>query len=206
MKLLSSGLVTCNCKGFQFVNICKHSAAIAEKVLKILLSESKAPQRAKLQKQSGGGRKGHKDRRKREYSNASPTPSSKSSNSSSPFSEIWHNNEPLHICLTKDIPEGKVCGYCSKDFPRKALSIVPYDIALSHKERWQFLNRYRESTSDPVYIVAGNKMTTRYYCISKTCVLARFPYFCSDILKVPSPIQIKDSHKKLISDQLDIAL
>ena len=148
----------------------------------------------------------HKDRRKREYSYASSTPSSKSSNSSSPFSESWHNNEPFYICLTKGIPEGKVCGYCSKDFPRKALSIVPYGIALSHKERWQFLNRNRESASDPVFIVAGNKMKTRYYCISKTCVLARFPYFCSDILKVSSDIQMKDSQKKLISDQLDIAL
>ena len=106
VKMLSSGLVTCNCKGFQFVKICKHSAAAAEKdqVLKIFVSKSKASQRAKLQKQgSGDGWKGHKDRRKREYSNASSTPS-KSSNSSSPFSEIWHNNEPLYVCLTKDIP------------------------------------------------------------------------------------------------------
>ena len=56
VKLLSSGLVTCNCREFQFVKICKHSAAIAEKeqVLKILLSKSKASQRAKLQKQSSG--------------------------------------------------------------------------------------------------------------------------------------------------------
>ena len=56
MKMLSSGLVTCNCKGFQFVKICKHSAAVAEKeqVLKILISKSKASQRAKLQKQSSG--------------------------------------------------------------------------------------------------------------------------------------------------------
>ena len=189
VNISDNGVVKCNCKGFDFANICKHSAAVAEKekMLKDLVAKAKTTSIAKLQKVKGGdGGKGHANRRKMDYSNIAVGLSNDSnpSNPNSPFTEIWHNNEPIYVCTTKEIPLGKVCGYCSKDFPRiGAISIVPYDIALNHGERWMYFNKNRESASDPAYLPSpGNKMTIKYYCVSKICVFKRFPYFSADFL------------------------
>ena len=55
------------------------------------------------------------------------------------------NNEPLVVTSVNDVPaEKNRCSHCGNEFPRGILSIIPYDIVLSHRERWEYLNRHRK--------------------------------------------------------------
>ena len=66
------------------------------------------------------------------------------------------------------------CGYCGKKIPRGPLAIVPFDIVIEHKERWQYLNRNRTSELDPVYLPSSSKIpTARFYCIITKCIHSR---------------------------------
>ena len=120
----------------------------------------------------GAGRKGGQKRRERAYSrngtNESPA--------QSPFTETWYNNHPLVICSVSQVLLNKnQCGYCGKEFPRDPLAIVPFDIFIKHKERWQYLNRNRISELDPVYLPSSSKTPpTRFYCIRTKCIHSTF--------------------------------
>ena len=97
----------------------------------------------------------------------------------SPFTEIWHNNHPLVIYSVSQVPLNKnQYGYCGKDFARGPLAIVPFDIVIKNKERWQYLNQNRISELDPVYLPSSSKTpTTRFHCIRTKCIQSRIPYF-----------------------------
>ena len=62
--------------------------------------------------------------------------------------------------------ERNFCSYSQNEFPRGLLLIVPYDIAIKHKERWKDLNRNRKSESEQLYLpFYSKKLTARFYCI-----------------------------------------
>ena len=96
-------------------------------------------------------------------------------------------------------------GYCAKDIPRGPLAIVPFDIVIKHKERWQYLNRNRTSKLGPVYLLSSSKTpTTRFYCIRTKYNHSRFPYFSSALLEVDSEVFLTDGHKKVIKEQFNV--
>ncbi len=151
----------------------------------------------------GAGRKGGRKRKTRVYLNAPEEPQVKKNEMSNPFTEVWHNNEPLVLTRSSEVPAEKRCGHCGGEFPRGILACRPFDIALSHSERWQYLNRQRSEPSEPKYLPSH---TTRYYCIKRNCIFKRFPYFKSQLLLVPENMELWPSHKKLLKEQLDVQL
>ena len=189
--------------------------AIAEKlrVLKDLVQGVRSAHRAAVTYPSaagGAGRKGKLSRKSRQYAvkTTDGNGNTTSISQQAPFTKIWHNNEPLIIQRVADIPEEKSrCGYCGNDFPRGRLSYIPFDVAIAHKERWEYLNRQRKSDDDPFYLPSPHgKMTTRYYCVRRACVTKRFPYFTKDLVEVGENVNISQSHKNLLKEELDIEL
>lgn len=198
---------------FRSVRICSHSVAIAEKlgVLKELVQGVRSAHRAAVTYPSvagGAGRKGKLSRKYRQYAMQTNDGNSNSTANQAPFTKIWHNNEPLIVQRVADIPEEKGrCGYCGTDFPRGRLSFIPFDVAIAHKERWEYLNRQRKSDDEPVYLPSPHgKMTTRYYCIRRACITKRFPYFTKDLVEVAENVTISQSHKNILKEELDMEL
>ena len=204
--------ITCDCKGFKYVKICSCSVSVAEKekLLKELVKGVKVSYRSSLtypEKVGGSGRKGKQSRRSRIYSEKSQG-ITQTRNDRQPFTQFWHNNEPLVLCQVTDVPiEKNRCTYCGNEFPRGILSIAPYDIVLMHRERWEYFNRNRKSDADPVYLKSPpNKLTSKYYCVNRDCVLKRFPYFKAELVDILSTILVKrkDGHRKILKEQLGI--
>ena len=106
----------------------------------------------------------------------------------------------------KDIPtEKKSCSYCQNEFPLGPLLIVPYDIAIKHKERWKYFSWVRKSESEPLYLPSSaKKLTTRFYCIRRRCIFNRFSYFIAELLKHDR--KLIESHKKFLKEQLDVSI
>ena len=131
----------CNCKGFEYVCVCPHSVAVAERdsFLKEFLEQVKSNRRkgnkfCSFNGLAGAGRKGQQQRRVRKYDSGTER---KPSEGTSPFTEIWHNNKPLQVIRVRDIPENKcVCSYCGNEFPCGPIAVVQFDITLAHEERW----------------------------------------------------------------------
>ena len=214
VKATSDGKVSCSCPSFRYMKLCSHSVAIAERhnVLALLVANSKVTHRSSITYPSsaaGMGRKGEQRRRKRAYQGALASSESLSS-TQRPFTEIWHNNEPFIATMVHEVPQDKnICGQCRKEFPRGCLACIPYNIVLKHQGRWQYLNRDRKQETDPMYLPSpGNKMTTKFYCVSKACIKTRFPYFRQELFEIPQDVRqlLKDSHKKLFAEQLNIVI
>ena len=203
-------MVKCSCKGFRYSNICSHSVAVSEKegilnshIAKFKSCRSRASVTYPI-KLGGEGRKGGQKRRQRLYEEKK----SCTHENLQPFTEVWHNNEPLILSQVKDVPiEKNVCAYCQNEFPRGQLAIVPFDIVISHKERWLYLNRNCYADSQPLYIASSvKKLTNKYYCIRRKCIYNRFPYFTAQLLKVKDGTILTGSHKKIIKEQLDVSI
>ena len=153
----------------------------------------------------GSGRKGKASRRNRSYSAPS---NDKESSDDHPFTKVWHNNEPLIICEVDTIPKDKNnCAQRGNEFPRGTLAIIPFDIAVSHRERSEYFNQNRKSHDEPLYLQSPpNRMTTKHYCIKKDCILRRFPYFKTELVEVSNRFDLKEGHKKLLRKELGLQI
>ena len=207
-------MVKCNCRGYKFPKIYSHSVTISEKkdilqnhVAKVKGCRSRAAITYPLNAKSSG-RKGGQKCRERSYRDKPFQEGNAITANQSPFTKIWHNNHPLKICSVLTVPSNKnSCGHCRHEFPRGPLAIVPFDIVVSHKERWQYFNRHRTTENDPKYLLPkANSPTTQYYCIQWHCIYNRFPYFSSAILLVADDIVLTNSLKKIIKEQLNVTL
>ena len=106
----------------------------------------------------------------------------RSRNPHSPFTEVWHNSQPLVVSMISSIPKGTFCYQCGVKFPRGSLLVQPCDL-----------------------LCISTKMTTKYYCVNNNCVIARFPYFCREFLDV-TKVQLQSDHKEYIKAELGINL
>ena len=207
--------VTCNCPCYKFNMLCKHSLYVAEnsKLLNVHIEHFRKTSRRLKPSKSGlvvpekvaPGKKGGANRNSWRPSHgkasASTASYSKSQSASFPFREIHHNDRPLKACFLSEEPKAKECRHCRTEFPRRTM-IVPFNLVLSHKEKWLF--------PDPNN--AGNKLpsakyTTKYYCIRRNCIMVRFPYLNSKYLEIPDEVRVnlKEAHKKLIQEELDLS-
>ena len=155
----------------------------------------------------GSGQKGGLKRRQRLYHPEIPFQGRDAENASKDlFTQIWHNNNLFVICSIKSVTLNRnSCWYCLTELPRGPLAIVSFDIVISHKERWQYLNGKRESEYNPKYLSSlTNSLTTRYYCIRRNCIYNRFPYFNATFQQVDVSIVLTNSHKKIINEQLNV--
>jgi hypothetical protein len=93
------------------------------------------------------------------------------------------------------------------EFAQGPLIIVPYDIVLSHQERWMRPNDQRQSAADPTHVPSSkNQLTTKYVCVKEGCVYGRYPYFRRELLLIPDDVNLQQSHKALIERELKINL
>ena len=151
----------------------------------------------------GDGRKKHQPRVSR-IRNESKTRNEESANTEfrSPFTEFWHNNQPLIIAKVIEISEGRnFCSHCGCEFPTGEFLQSPFDVCLSHLERWKY-----PSPDNPQQKALSSKFTSKYYCINKSCIKERFPYFRPAIVKNQNNIALNTQHKRLLKENLDVNL
>ena len=156
-------MVGYSCKVFRYSNSCSHAVAVSEKegILTSHIAKFKSCRfRASITypiKPGGEGRKGGQKRRQRLYEKKK----SYTQENLQPFTEVWHNNESLILTQVKDVPtEKNVCAYFQNEFSWGQLAIVPFDIVISHKERWLYLKRNGNAGPQPLYIDFSVKKLT----------------------------------------------
>ena len=83
-----------------------------------------------------------------------------------PFSEIFHDNNQFHLIFTRDVNKKKggirLCESCKVEMQNK--SVPPFDMAISHKERYRYPVRDDRGTVLR-YTATIIKLATRYYCV-----------------------------------------
>ena len=206
--------VCCDCPGFKYQTICKHSLCVSLQndittmQLNFVSKKKTKKQRSKLLNPSRetAGKKGGKHKnpwRPRQHS----TPTAETHGAveidgipDRPFSDIHHNNLPFVVCFLTDEPKAKECRQCGVEFPRYQL-IRPFDIVISHKEKWTYTTK-----EEPNKRHISAKYTTKYYCVQACCILRRFDYFNASLIKVDDGIKhrLSYSHKQLLKRELDL--
>ena len=68
-----------------------------------------------------------------------------------PYSEVHHNENPLNVVFLDDQPKAVSCRQCGVQFPRRNKTI-PYDIVLSHQEKWLYPDPKRPSHTLTCYM------------------------------------------------------
>ena len=117
------------------------------------------------------------------------------------YSEIYDNDHPFTLQMLSEVH--KSCKSCDRDFCHRR-RIIPFDLVLSHPERWYYLINGDWSNKR-----ASTRETTRYYHASKACILKRFAYFSAEeYLQIPANVSavLKDSHKAYLSAEFGVSL
>ena len=202
--------VSCGCPSYKYSGVCKHSLCVAEKLnmLKGHLQytaqkagKGKATKSLLLEPaKEGAGKKGGKRRNNWRVSRQVESATCTSTDVDSPFTKIHHNNRPLVLCFLQDRPKAVDCKQCMFEFPRRPI-IVPLDIVLEHEERWMYPDPQNKGKQLP-----SGKHTTKYYCVKRSCITKRFPYFnTTDFLTVSNDVRsrLKQSHWKVLEQELE---
>ena len=199
--------VSCSCPCYKYNNLCKHSICVAETVgvLKEHLDflkkspRRKAPLKGDLLEpaKAAQGKKGGSHRNPWRPSRQA-TVETPQTTSGRPFTEVHHNNRPFVVCFLDDVPKAQECRQCRIEFPRRQ-KITPFDIVLSHEEKWLY-----PAPDDPCCKLPSARLTTKFYCVKKSCIETRFPYFDPSLLQIYTEAhsRLQKSHFDLLEDEL----
>ena len=82
-------------------------------------------------------------------------------------------------------------------------SLPPFDMAISHKERYRYPVRDDRGTVLR-YTATITKLATRYYCVNKLCLLKRHSYFWIGVLTVEDAMlaSLEQCHLNYLNEQL----
>ena len=178
--------------------------AVADKTgeLKTVVQNFKVKPSALINKQTSKGageKKGKKPRRGKnnvslhdvqsEMSSAAvPSHADISCPKAVPFTAIYHNEEPFSVEFLCDIAtKGKkvlMCESCKVRFPSRPLP--PSDIVLLHNETYMY--PVKDAYGVVHYKPTILKMASRYYCVKKTCLLQRHPYFWIGLVHIEEEV------------------
>ena len=112
-----------------------------------------------------------------------------------------YNNCPLVLCFLKNCPKAVECIQCLFDIPRRPI-IVPLDIVLEYEGIWVYPDPTNKGKQLP-----STKYTTKYYCVKRSCIMERFPYFSSSmLLKVSSEVRSKLTQLSILEQELVFAV
>lgn len=108
--------------------------------------------------------------------------------------------------LQKNHPQASQCIASDIAFPRR-MPLAPYDLAFSHKERWEYPVKDDKGRITEKKITK-TKLTNRFYCLRPECVLKRHLYFWKGLIQIEDEVQkeLKESHKKLLLDTFQVNL
>ena len=111
---------------------------------------------------------------------------------------IHHNDKPFIVCFLEEELKAMECRKCKTGFIRRT-KIIRFDIVLSREERWMYPN-----PKDRTKWLPSASTTVKYYCIRKSCVVERFPYFNASFVEVPPLTKDKllTSHVKILKEEL----
>lgn len=111
---------------------------------------------------------------------------------------VHHNDKPFVVTFLDDAPKAQECRKCKTGFIRRT-KILPFDIVLAHEERWMY-----PDAKDKTKWVPSSATTTKYYCIRKSCIMERFPYFNASFLEIPPMIKenLQMSHFNILEEEL----
>ena len=222
VKPLVSGQLKCQCEGFGKLNLCCHVLVVADekmcldKVLKKF--KYNASEALHKHKPSYAGEKRSKKPRKGKQ-NVITRPIERIDSSSlngrnksydevnlklkRPFQncEIWHNDEAFTVVNVVGLKTKYPlrCAQCTCLISQQS-ACPPFDIAFSHKERYKYPSR--DADNKVQWKSTYHKMATKYYCIRRSCVLARHPYFWVGLINT-NGVQLGDFHKTLLKDAVD---
>ena len=176
--------VTCKCPCNKYNGLCKHSLCVAERAnllkehVDFLLKSSCRNKPSKSNTKMPRERKAVATETLGDLAGGKDSANSQQGTSShGPYSAIHHNDKPLIACFLSDQAKATECRQCRIEFPRPK-KVIPYDIVLSHEERWMYPNPKKPSVKLP-----SAKFTETFYCVKSTCVTSRFPYFDSPYLR-----------------------
>ena len=109
--------------------------------------------------------------------------------------KIHHNDKPFLVCFLEEAPKATECRKCKTGFIRT--KIIPFDIVLSHEERWMYPDPKDRSKWLP-----SASTTVKYYCVRKSCVVDRFPYFNASFVLPSTKDKLLTSHVKILKEEL----
>jgi hypothetical protein len=203
----------CQCQQFNKLGICSHVLVVADiqNVLHQLTADYvyDPSQAINRQQPKGAGEKRNKKPR-RGQQNVVSRPIEKCVGQSSQYdhinldvprqfqaSEVWHNGNPFRIVSLKEVmnkrPKNKQFLHCPSCKSDLSINIVcPYDIVVEHEERYYYPN------NDGNYVPTHSRTMKKYYCIKRSCLLERHPYFWNGLIRINTDINYM--HKKLLRD------
>ena len=134
--------VNCSCHCYKYNNLCKHSICVAEiaGILKNIYNILRNLQDGVLHRKVDLLSHQKMPTERRVVATRTPTDlpgKSLTKLLARPFTEIHHNNKPFILCFLDATPNAKECRQCRIQFPRRQ-QITPFDIALSHQEKWLY--------------------------------------------------------------------
>ena len=115
------------------------------------------------------------------------------------FNEIWHNDEPFIIEHVSTIKRGAKCATCTSLISKAALA--PFNIVLAHMERYLYPEK-DEQGNIKGWVPTINKMGKKYYCVKRTCLLERHPYFWVGSVR-EGDVNLEDIHRSLLKEEID---
>ena len=199
--------VTCACNSYKHDSVCKHSISIAikEQIIQSHLQRLKPRDRASRAglvqpNSSSAGKKGSRNKNPWRVARSGKSKDQHTSTQApAEFNPaIHHNDKPFVVCFLEEAPKAKECRKCRTGFIRRT-KIIPFDIVLSHEERWMY-----PDPNDRTKWLPSATTTVKYYCVRKSCVMDRFPYFNSSFLEVPALVKEKllVSHFNILQEEL----
>lgn len=119
------------------------------------------------------------------------------------YCEVWHNDEPFIVNYIKDLKHPKdsilQCTSCRNVISKKN-AMIPFDIVISHKERYKY--PLRQSDGSVIWKTSEKRMVNKYYCVKRSCLLERHPYFWTGLLGTDQ-VELKEEHLGLLRRELD---
>ena len=203
--------VACTCQCYKYNGLCKHSLCVAEtaNILKEHVqfvnksSRRPKPSRSNLvePQKNAAGKKGnsHGNPWRPRRANSNDSNNGPQVGSTHPYSAIHHNNRPFVVSFLMQQPKAIECKQCRTEFPRRK-TVIPFDIVLSHEEKWMYPDPKKQGEKLP-----SARFTTKFYCVKRSCIFSRFPYFDSSYLEIPAEVYpgLKDAHRNLLKSELD---
>ena len=228
---------SCDCKRFKdTAGICEHMVAVMDHLgqlpefLSNFASKFNATNKALLMKQdkNGGKKKASKKPRHANIPAMEMEPILQMQERIDPEVEFpkpvcfeegkyWQNNEPFEVMFVEDCKNAKSCIKCHMEFPKptnvfvdgkmKLLKNVTYNLLVCHKERYQYPVKDAAGVVTK-WEVSRSKKRLAYYCLKKSCILDRHPYFWKGKVQISDEVKarLNTNHHKFIMEQFSINL
>ncbi len=115
------------------------------------------------------------------------------------FREQWHSNEPFYLACLSDLAQrDRRCQACSLEFPDEVDPESVENLLVAHKEVYQYPDTIQAGKN--VWVWSTRAMRLHYIHACYSCIISRYPYFWSGLLKADNAVR-----RRLSGDQINHA-